>query len=114
MLAEENRLKKKKDFEKVFKQGKSFRSEFLSAREAKNGLDASRFGFAVSLKVSKKAVARNKIRRRMREIVKKNISSFKKGRDIILIARPGLEKKDFAGTEEVLEDFFKKSGLTGN
>ena len=44
----------------------------------------------------------------MREIVKKNISNFKKDRDIVIIALPGLEKKNFKETEELLNNLLKK------
>lgn len=64
-----------------------------------NGLEFSRFGFVVSLKVSKKATVRNKIRRRLSEIVK---VSAKPGIDLVIIALPGAEKKDFLETKEAV------------
>ena len=71
MLPKKNRLKNKKDFERVFKQGKGFKEDFLFFKITKNNLKENRFGFIVSLKVSKKAVLRNKVKRRLREIIKK-------------------------------------------
>ena len=62
-LPKKNRLKKKKDFEEVFKKGKAVRGNFLFVRYLKNSLQFPRFAFVVSSKVSKKAVARNRIRR---------------------------------------------------
>ena len=63
-----------------------------------NSLDLNRFGFVVSGKVSNKAVARNKIKRRLREIVKKEINSMPSGYDIVIVAKKtavGLDFKDF-------------------
>jgi ribonuclease P protein component len=135
MLPTINRLKKKKDFERVFKKGKSFKKDFLSIRISQNNLNKIRFGFIVSQKISKKAFVRNKIKRRLREIVRKNLSDIylvksrfakgeagvspkakqfnqvKKGIDVVIIALPGLENKDFLEIQEMVDNLFKKAGL---
>lgn len=111
MLLKTNRLTKKKDFEKLFKKGKSFKNGFLILRLVQNNLEASRFGFIVSQKVSKKAVVRNKVKRRLRDIIRQNIKEAKKGLDIALIVLPGLEKKTFLETKEMAIVLIKKAGL---
>jgi len=108
MLPKENRLKKKKDFEKLFKEGKSFKEKFLILRINKNDLDNNRFGFIVSKKISKKAVVRNKIKRQLREIVRKDINNYQKGFDVAIIALPGIELKNFGEISQALEFTFKK------
>lgn len=108
MLPKPNRLKKKKDFEAVFKKGKSFKNSFLVLKIAPNKLEISRFGLIVSQKVSKKAVVRNKIRRRLSEIIRKKMEEIKNGQDMALIVLPGLENKSFLETEEIIINFFKK------
>ena len=45
MFSKEQRLKKKKDIDWVFKKGKSFKQGFLILKAAKNNLNTSRFGF---------------------------------------------------------------------
>jgi ribonuclease P protein component len=95
MLAKLNRIKKKKDFETIFKKGKSLKSGFLVLRALKNDLKQNRFAFVVSQKVSKKATARNKVRRRLSEIIKTNLKNIKDGFDIVFVALPGIEKKEF-------------------
>jgi ribonuclease P protein component len=104
-----NRLRKKKDIERVFGGGKRFKEGLLILKINKNTLSQTRFGFIVSQKVSKKAVLRNKIKRRLREIVREKGKFFKKGLDILLIACPGLEKKDFWEIDETLDKLFKKA-----
>ena len=111
MLTKINRLKKEKDFERIFKKGKSFKNGFLILKIVLNDLEESRFGFIVSQKVSKKAVLRNKIKRRLRDIIQKNIAKIKKGVDVALIVLPGLEKKSFLETKETLDVLLKKTGL---
>ncbi len=111
MLSKLNRLKKKKDIERVFKQGKGFKEDFLILKVVKNNLKNSRFAFVISQKVSKKATLRNKIRRRLRELVRLKIRDIKKGIDLIILAAPGLETKDFWEIEEALNKLFAKAGI---
>ena len=77
MLSKINRIKKKKDFEIIFKKGKSFKNKLFILRFIKNNLNQNRFGFVVSQKVSKKAVVRNKVRRRLAEIIKSYFNNLK-------------------------------------
>jgi len=110
MLPKINRLKKDKDFEKTFKRGQGFKQGFLYIKIVKNNLDTSRFAFVVSKKFSKKAVIRNKTRRRLSEIVKTKLLEVKKGMDIIIVVMPGAEN-DFQKLEETLNKLFKKAKL---
>jgi len=109
MFPKINRLKKKQDIERVFGKGKRLKEDFLILKITKNALSQTRFGFIVSQKVSKKAILRNKIKRKLREIVNKKGKNFKKGLDVLLIACPGLEKKDFWEIDETLNKLFKKA-----
>lgn len=111
MLPKQNRLKKRKDFEKVFKQGRGFKEDFLFLKVIENNLEVSRFGFLVSQKVSKKAVVRNKIKRRLRELLKTKLPEIKKGIDGVLIALPGLEDRDFWELEKILTKLLEKAGI---
>ena len=96
MLPKQNRLKLKKDFERIFKQGKGYKQNFLFLKVLENGLKETRFGFIVSKKISKKAVIRNKLKRRLREVIRDKLKEEKirPGIDVVLTAFPGLEEKD--------------------
>ncbi len=102
MLPLKNRLKKKKDFERIFNQGKSFKHDCLVLRILENDLGYNRFGFVVSKKVSKKAVVRNRIKRMLREIVRQGDVKIKEGFDIVVIALIGIENKKF---QEIKKEF---------
>ena len=84
-LPKHNRLKRKKDFESVFKKGKAVKGDFLFVRYLKNSLGFPRFAFVVSSKVSKKAVVRNRIRRILSEAARMELKNIEP-RDIIMIA----------------------------
>lgn len=111
MLSLNNRLKKTTDIRKVFKNGRFLKEGFLILKTAKNNLNKSRFGFIVSQKVSKKAVVRNKIKRKMRGIVRKELKEIKTGTDNLFMALPGLEKKDFSAIQETISSLLKKAKL---
>jgi len=115
MFPKINRIKKKKDFETIFRNSRSFKTNLFIFRIAKNNLGLNRFGFVVSLKVSKKATVRNKIRRRLMEAIKaKSISlgtQGKNGIDLILIALSGIENKKFIEVKESINNALIKSGL---
>lgn len=111
MLSRINRLKKKKDIERVFKSGKGFKEDFLVLKLVKNDLKNSRFAFIIPQKVSKKATLRNKIRRRLSELVRLKIKKIKGGIDLVLLATPGLEEKDFWEVEEAVNKIFTKAGI---
>ena len=114
MLDKENRLRKKRDFEAIFKKGRSFKESFLILKIVKNSLEASRFGFIVSQKVSKNAVVRNKIRRRLSEAIRLNLKDIKKGIDAVLIALPSIKSKTYPEIKDMLAIIFKKAGLLDN
>ncbi|MDD4990366.1 MAG: ribonuclease P protein component [Candidatus Pacebacteria bacterium] len=113
MLFAENRLRKKKDFERVMKdkQSRGLSVSFLSGRFLGNGLAVSRIGFVVSKKVSKKAVQRNKVKRRLREAARFLFSQIKPGFDAVIFTRPEIAESDFSGIKQSLEALFKKAGL---
>jgi len=109
MLPKINRLKKKKDIERVFRSGKGIKEDFLILKTAQSSLKNPRFAFIVSSKVSKKAVLRNKIRRRLSKLAALKIGKIKKNIDFVLIAAPGLENKDFWETDETINKLFQKA-----
>jgi ribonuclease P protein component len=109
MLPKINRIKKRGDFDKIFKKGKSLKEGFLILKTAKNNFDKSRFAFIISQKVSKKAVVRNKIRRRLAQVIKLNFKNIKGGADIVLIVLPGAEKEDFLSIKKSLDNLLTKA-----
>jgi len=111
MLSRSNCLKKKKDFEKVFKQGKGFKEDFLFLKLIANNLKKNRFGVIVSQKISKKAVIRNKIKRRIKSILIQKLPEIKKQLDIVLVALPGLETKNFWEIKEIINNLFEKAKI---
>jgi ribonuclease P protein component len=111
MLAKENRLTKKKDFDAVWKRGRSSFDKILGIKVLANGLAVNRFGIMVGLKVSKKAVERNKIKRRIREIIRLEAANFKIGFDVAITVLPAARGREFAELRESLVGNLRRLGI---
>jgi ribonuclease P protein component len=112
MLPSNNRLKKDKDFELVFKRGEAFNGKFLFLKIRKrNNLEVSRFGLVVGTKISKKATIRNKIKRRLRNVIRKRLGDIKPGFDVIIGAKTGMVDKSYQEIKEELEGLLEKTGV---
>ena len=109
MLAKKYKIAKKKDFERIFKQGKYYHQDFIGFKINKNNLEFSRFGFIVSLKISKKAVVRNKIRRQLNEIIRLKLKEIKSGFDIVILTQPEIIGKSYQDIEKNLVDLLKRA-----
>lgn len=112
MLARTNRLTKDRDIERVFKRGRSIYAGALALRLARNELALSRLAVVVSLKVSKKAVERNRLKRRLREITRREIvPHLKTGFDIVIITKKPLLELPFEELKKLTIGLFKKARL---
>lgn len=78
------RLTRKRDFERVRREGRSGANSLLVLQAVANGLDVSRFGFVVGKRLGG-AVARNRVKRRLREAIR--LEKFPPGWDIVVIGR---------------------------
>jgi ribonuclease P protein component len=87
-----HRLSRSRDFDAVYRHGRSVSTRFLTlywfARE--EGGDQPRLGLSVPKKAVSSAVARNRIKRRLREIWRARLDRLAPDRDYVLIVRPGL------------------------
>ena len=86
-----NRLSRSKDFDTVYRRGRSTSSRYLVlhwfAREDDDG--EPRLGLAVPRSVGT-AVARNRVKRLLREAWRELLPTVPSGNDYVLAARPGL------------------------
>jgi ribonuclease P protein component len=69
-----------------------------------------KFGITTAKKI-KKAVDRNKYRRRMKEIMKKNFMSLNPGYDIVVMCRLNGKDADFSMLEKSFIRLLKKSNV---
>src|SRR5262245_24134975 len=95
MLGAANRLRDRADFNIVRERGRRWRGDLLILNAMQHTPDgASRFGFVVSRRIGK-AVVRNRVKRRLRAIIRRHLDGLVRGYDIVLIARPGAGEASF-------------------
>ena len=79
-------LKKNSDFQKVYRQGKSYANRYLVMYVLENHTEGNRLGISVSKKVGN-SVVRHRVTRLIRESIRLNVEKFENGYDIVIIAR---------------------------
>jgi ribonuclease P protein component len=85
-----NRLSRSRDFDAVYRHGRSVSSRFLVLYWFPQEEPAApRFGFSVPRSVGP-AVERNKIKRQLREVWQRRLDRVPPGHDYVLIVRAGL------------------------
>lgn len=97
------RLAAAADFRLLFSRGMRVESPLFRLVWRKNGLTHSRFGFICSKAVSKRAVVRNRLRRRSREWYRKQPELFLSPVDLALILKKDAVKATRAAFYEELE-----------
>ena len=104
----EQYLTKKNQYEAVYHSGNYRVGKELVVRILPNGLGVSRYGITVSRHVGK-AVVRNRIKRRLREILRK--VNLQPGLDFVIIARASAAQADYSKMKKTTEDILFRAGL---
>ena len=81
-----NVLRKKADFDRLYKKGRSVGDKYVVVFCRANGLDFNRTGFLASKKVGN-SVRRNRARRLMKESFREIAGDCGTGQDLVFIAR---------------------------
>jgi ribonuclease P protein component len=107
-LPRQIRLRRRKDFDAVFRRGRTWSNDLLVLRTLPNDCDHNRFGFVTSKRLGK-AVVRNRVRRRLRETVR--ALPTLPGFDCVLSARTKAADADFAALSAAAGSLLKRAGL---
>lgn len=101
-------LTKKDQYIAVYREGKAYVSQFVVMKIIPNKRDISRYGFSVSKSVGK-AVIRNLVKRRLREICR--LQEVSPGWDIVIIARRGSCTVQYRQLKDAVIFLLDKAGL---
>lgn len=104
----EKYLTKTRQYALVYDKGSSWASELLVMKVLPNGLTLSRYGFSVGRRVGK-AVVRNRVKRLLREILRR--MPLSPGWDIIFIARSKAANAHYAELEEAVRGLLHQAGI---
>jgi ribonuclease P protein component len=104
------RLRRAEDFSRLRQVGKTHPHRFLVLSFSANELTHNRYGFIVSKHLGK-AVTRNRIRRRLREVVRALDPQLTPGFDVVLIARQPLAEQPFDAVMRTVHELFRRAEL---
>ena len=103
-------LKKNKDFQNVYRKGKSYANRYFVMYVLKNETDQNRLGISVSKKVGN-SVIRHHIARLVREAYRLHEEMFNSGLDIVVIARATARDIGYKETESALMHLGNLQGI---
>ncbi len=109
MLPKKRRIKKKKDFDDIFKKGKTIKNAFFIIKIKSNELSFSRFAFIAPSKIFKKATERNEIKRRVVEAIKS--VSVLDGYDVVVLIKEDVKRSSYKEIKNKMEEVLNKAEL---
>lgn len=109
MLDKENRVRKNYEFSYIYRKSKKIFSPYYTICVLSKGENV-KVGFSVSKKQIGKAVHRNKIKRRLSEIMRKRISSLRPAK-MIVQPKTGVLDLSFSEMETILDRLLKENNL---
>jgi ribonuclease P protein component len=125
-LPKQHRLKRRQDFSLVYQRGTRFKSEhFLLRRLRRSPLSLSaaqppaanpavpplstRVGISISTKVDKRAVVRNRLRRRIQALFRQHLATLSPGWDLLIVVHPEAAQSDRIQFLQELEQLLQKA-----
>jgi ribonuclease P protein component len=97
-------------FRAVRQHGRAYTSDLLVLCALSNDLPYSCFGFAVNSRIGN-AVIRNRIKRRLREVMRLRMKRIRPGWDIICIARRPIRSADYLQMEAACARLLRRAHL---
>lgn len=105
-------LVKTKDFRRAYRDGASFKRDWLTLYRITNNMPANRIGFAVSARAVKLANRRNRIKRLLRETCRQTKKDLKKGYDIVLsVKKEPSRSLKITDTRDIFLDLAKRANI---
>ncbi len=107
-LKNEQHLTQPGQYAIVYDRGRSWANNLLVLKALPNGLLFSRYGFSVSKRIGG-AVKRNRVKRRLREILR--ITPLQPGWDLVFIARSPIAVAQYAAVKQSVESLLSRASL---
>lgn len=112
MLPAHERLRRSSAFDRIYQSGRAYGDPLLvlHVTPCPDRPGMSRVGFVAGKKVGN-AVVRNRVKRRLREIVRGRSRSWEPPLEIILRARPAASEASFLELERAVDSLYHRAGL---
>ncbi|HUF53434.1 MAG TPA: ribonuclease P protein component [Dehalococcoidia bacterium] len=107
-LPKQIRLRHRKDFDAVFRSGRTWSNDLLVLRTLPNEADHNRYGFVTSKRLGG-AVVRNRVRRRLREAVR--ALDTRPGFDCVISAKTKAAEADFSRLRQATASLLERAGV---
>jgi len=95
----QERIKKRQEFLSLYKKGNRYKGKYFNLVYFPNDLDYSRMAVIVSKKIGN-AVSRNKIKRWMRDLFRRNKDLLKDHLDILIVAKREIQEASWSSLRE--------------
>lgn len=95
----QERIRKRKDFLLIYKKGRRYRGKYFNLIYLSNNLNFSRVAIVASRKIGN-AVTRNKIKRWMRDLFRRNKDLLKSSVDIVIISKKEILELSWASLQQ--------------
>jgi ribonuclease P protein component len=105
-------LRRKADFDAIARGGTTRSTRLLVLRMLRTDRPETRVGLSTPRSLGG-AVQRNRVRRRMREVVRERLPEVGAGWDLLLIARPEAASATYAELREAVRSLLERSGIGG-
>lgn len=102
------RLRARRDFAAVMRDGQRARHQLLHAAVRPNGLPLNRYGYAVGKRVGG-AVIRNRTKRRLREVIR--ALPLAPGHDVLIVAHPAAADAPFSDLSAAVRSVLRRAGV---
>ncbi len=102
-LRPQERIRKQSDFATIYKEGSRYRGKYFNLVYLVNDLSVSRMAAVASKKMGG-AVQRNKAKRWMRALFRRNKDRLNASLDLIMIAKPGMLESTW---DALVDDYMK-------
>jgi ribonuclease P protein component len=113
MLPKACRLRRSRDFREAFARGRSYSLDSLRLVVRRTGTDGIRVGFVVSKKLGG-AVARNRVKRLLREACRDIVGMWRPGADAVFVARASLRDKRLEEVRAAVTALALRAGLVAD
>ena len=109
-----NIIKENKDFSNILDNGKNVRNRYYNIYYKDKESKYYRFGISVGKKISKQAVIRNKLKRRLKSIIDNNKNYYSKEKDYIIIMKRNCLESTYDELEKGFLNIIKQIEVKGD
>lgn len=112
MLPKTQKIHLDKEFDQIFKTGRSAYGRFLGVKALKNDLKINRFAVVLGLKVEKSAVRRHLLKRLIFNLIKKNQANLNFSADCVIIALAAIKTASKEDIDLEIKNLLKEISRT--